>query len=92
MASAMAANATAVHNVSPLFDDPLLGSIVIIEMQVRSGRAPNIGSSGINSERPRASHNPSMGSFGSGKTSWNSTIWGDGSLGNGFTDGMVDEF
>ncbi|BDD61790.1 mRNA binding protein puf3 [Monascus purpureus] len=53
---------------------------------VRSGRAPNIGSSGINSERPRASHNPSMGSFGSGKTSWNSTIWGDGSLGNGFTD------
>lgn len=27
-------------------------------------------------------------SFGGGKTGWNSNIWGDNNLGNGFAEGM----
>lgn len=37
----------------------------------------------------RTSHNTGVGkSFGGGKTSWNSNIWGDNKLGNGFAEGM----
>ncbi|KAJ5139309.1 Armadillo-like helical [Penicillium bovifimosum] len=52
---------------------------------VRSNRASNMGSSGIN-ERSRGSQNNSVGKgFGAGKSSWNNNIWGDSNLG-GFGD------
>ncbi|KAL1970310.1 hypothetical protein VTN77DRAFT_5470 [Rasamsonia byssochlamydoides] len=74
MASAMAANAAAVHSV-------------------RSNRVANISSSStMNSDRTRTAHSATMGNgFGSGKTSWNSNIWGNNNLGNTFnTDGASD--
>lgn len=44
--------------------------------------------SGMNADRSRASHNPSIGKgFGGGKASWNSNIWGDNNLGNVFAEG-----
>ncbi|OJJ43807.1 hypothetical protein ASPZODRAFT_145747 [Penicilliopsis zonata CBS 506.65] len=55
---------------------------------VRSNRPSNIGPSGMNSERTRASHHTGVGkSFGGAKGGWNSNIWGDSSLGNGFAEG-----
>lgn len=44
-------------------------------------------SSGMNSDRARGSHGNNVGKgFGTGKSSWNSNIWGDSNLGGGFAD------
>jgi mRNA-binding protein PUF3 len=54
--------------------------------KVRSNRASNMSSSGMN-DRSRGSQNNSVGKgFGAGKSSWNNNIWGDSNLG-GFGDG-----
>ncbi|KAJ5669307.1 hypothetical protein N7462_010377 [Penicillium macrosclerotiorum] len=54
---------------------------------VRSNRATNMGSSGMNNDRSRGSHgNGVTKGFGAGKSSWNSNIWGDSNLGGGFGD------
>ncbi|KAJ5166399.1 uncharacterized protein N7482_005180 [Penicillium canariense] len=86
MASTMAANATSVHNVSDgkawKAKQALTGG-----PQVRSSRASNMGSSGMNSDRTRGSHSNSVGKgFAAGKSSWNSNIWGDSNLGGNFGD------
>lgn len=80
----MAANANSVHNVSDGLDD-LHADPVLTQPQVRSNRASNMGSSGMNSDRSRGSNN-SVGK-GFGKSGWNSNIWGDSNLGGGFGDG-----
>lgn len=83
----MESNATSVHNVSDGCDD-WNANQVLTDGQVRSSRASNMSSSGMNSDRSRGSHSNSMGKgFGTGKTSWNSNIWGDSNLGGGFGDG-----
>ncbi|KAJ5778924.1 Armadillo-like helical [Penicillium paradoxum] len=52
---------------------------------VRSNRASNMSSSGMN-DRTRGSQSNSVGKgFGAGKASWNNNIWGDSNLG-GFGD------
>lgn len=44
-------------------------------------------SSGMNGDRARGSHGNNVGKgFGTGKSSWNSNIWGDSNLGGGFAD------
>ncbi|KAJ5826142.1 hypothetical protein N7474_003280 [Penicillium riverlandense] len=54
---------------------------------VRSSRASNMSSSGMNNDRMRGSQSNSVGKgFGAGKPNWNSNIWGDGNLGGGFGD------
>ncbi|KAL1863755.1 mRNA binding protein puf3 [Paecilomyces lecythidis] len=58
---------------------------------VRSDRVSNMGPSGMNGDRSRASHNHGMAKgFGSGKSRWNNNIWGSTNLGTGFTDGPAD--
>lgn len=82
----MAANTTGVHNVSD-GDTWNVRQALTVGPQVRSNRT-NMGSSGMNNDRARGSHNNSVGkSFGAGKSNWNN-IWGDSNLGNGFGDGM----
>lgn len=45
----------------------------------------------MSSERSRATHNSTIGKgFGSSKSSWNSSIWGNANLGSSFTDGPAD--
>jgi hypothetical protein len=60
--------------------------------QVRSNRATHMGSSSaMNGERTRASPGATMGaSFSGDKASWNSNIWGNTNLGNGFADGSAE--
>jgi len=88
MASTMAANGSSVHNVSRGWtDDWSRTSLLIQALQVRSGRS-NMSSSGMNGDRARGSHGNNVGKgFGTGKSSWNSNIWGDSNLGGGFADG-----
>lgn len=82
----MAANTTGVHNVSD-GDTWNVRQALTVGPQVRSNRT-NMGSSGMNNDRARGSHNNNVGkSFGAGKSNWNN-IWGDSNLGNGFGDGM----
>lgn len=81
----MAANATGVQNVS-ISRHWMRRQALTVDLQVRSNRS-NIGSSGMNNDRARGSHNNSVGkSFGAGKSNWNN-IWGDSNLGSGFGDG-----
>ncbi|KAJ5092368.1 hypothetical protein NUU61_007238 [Penicillium alfredii] len=58
---------------------------------VRSSRASNMSSSGMNSDRTRGSHHNVGKGFGVGKTSWNSNIWGDSNLSGGFDDPHIGE-
>lgn len=81
----MAANATGVHNVS-IARHWMRRQALTVDLQVRSNRS-NMGSSGMNNDRARGSHNNSVGkSFGAGQSNWNN-IWGDSNLGSGFGDG-----
>lgn len=71
----MAANATSVHNVSRPLESYTESLLTIV--QVRTNRT-NIGSSGMSNDRSTMAK-----SFG-GSKAWNSNIWGDSNLGNGF--------
>lgn len=71
----MAANATSVHNVSSSLES--YTESVLTMVQVRANRT-NIGSSGMSNDRSTMAK-----SFG-GSKAWNSNIWGDNNLGNGF--------
>ncbi|KAF7158009.1 hypothetical protein CNMCM5623_002521 [Aspergillus felis] len=46
--------------------------------------------SGMNSDRSRGPHAGMGKGFGSGKSSWNSNIWGDNNLGSGFDGELMD--
>ncbi|KAJ5280072.1 hypothetical protein N7478_005444 [Penicillium angulare] len=50
-----------------------------------------MGSSGMNNDRSRGSHNNSVGKGFGGKSSWNNNIWGDSNLGSGFGEGMCTD-
>ncbi|CAK42288.1 uncharacterized protein An15g01180 [Aspergillus niger] len=73
----MASNQNTAHNVGFVrTSGKRTGSLTAI--QVRSGRAGNMTSSGFNGERTRGAPSSMGTGFGGGNGNWNGSIWGSG--------------